>query len=174
MDRDWVRLGQALKTDREQQGLTQQDVAEQLDAGLSSVQAIERGHPYSKPTRIIRAYASLLNWTDGSIDQVLAGGEPNHVHYGSAHATAAKASPDVDLDDQRLPLRIVHELKDDGELLDTAVIRIGDKGRAVIVVKGEPGVTAEELLEELRVWNRTRKQLESPDAAEPPADAEGS
>ncbi|MFC8124693.1 helix-turn-helix domain-containing protein [Streptomyces sp. NPDC057302] len=174
-DRDWVHLGRALKTDRKRQGLTQEEVADRLTAGLSSVQAIERGQEYTKPTRTIRAYASLLHWTEDSVDQVLAGGDPNHVHHVSAHMTAAKQGrADVDLEDQRLPLRIVHELSDDGELLDTTVIKIGERGRAVIVVKGEPGVSPDELVEELQAWARARARLESGDATEPPAATDGS
>lgn len=172
-DRDWVRLGQALKTDRQRQGLTQEEVAQRLSAGLSSIQAIERGHPYSKPTRTTRAYADLLQWTAGSVEQVLGGGDPNHVHQGAVALTAAKQAPaDIDFEDKRLPLRIVHELSDDGELLDTTVIKIGEKGRAVIVVKGEPGVSPDELVEELQAWARARARLESGDAAEAPATAE--
>ncbi|MFZ3569924.1 helix-turn-helix domain-containing protein [Streptomyces sp. BH097] len=171
MDRDdWALLGATLKRDRRRQGLTQQEAADALDAGLSSIQAIERGHEYSKPTRTIRQYAALLHWTDGSVEQVLGGGERTLIHAEAPDSTPA----DADLEDRRLPLRIVHELSDDGELLDTAVIKIGEKGRAVIVVKGEPGVAAEELLEELRAWNRKRASLEEGDATEPPAAAEGS
>lgn len=174
MDRDWVRLGSALKSDREAQGFTQKEVAQHLDASVSSIQVIERGQSFSKPTRTIRKFAELLAWTDGSVDQVLAGGDPNHVHHGSAHMTAAKPPADVDFEDQRLPLRIVHELKDDGALLDTSVIKIGAKGRAVIIVKGEPGVSPDELVEELQAWARTRARMESADATEAPETAEDS
>lgn len=174
MDRDWVRLGAALKTDREAQGFTQKEVAQDLDASVSSIQVIERGHAFGRPTRTIRRYAELLRWTDSSVEQVLAGGDPNHVHYGSATATMREAATDAELDDQRLPLRIVHELKDDGALLDTTVIKIGEKGRAVIVVKGDPGVTPDELVEELRAWAEARARLEKGGSTEPSAAADGS
>ncbi|MFI5664635.1 hypothetical protein [Streptomyces sp. NPDC051684] len=140
---------------------------------MSTIQSIERGHEFGKPTRTIRAYAKLLNWADGSIEQVLSGGNPSHEVHGAA-ALNVQASMDADLDDKRLPLRIVHELSDDGTLLDTAVLKIGDKGRAIVVVKGEPGVSAEELVEELRAWDRSRARLESGDDTDPPAAANGS
>lgn len=175
MDRDWVRLGSALKSDREAQGFTQKEVAQHLDASVSSIQVIERGQSFSKPTRTIRKFAKLLAWTDGSVDQVLAGGDPNHVTAsGSASASVREVPADAEFDDQRLPLRIVHELKDDGALLDTSVIKIGAKGRAVIIVKGEPGVSPDELVEELQAWARTRARMESADATEAPETAEDS
>lgn len=175
MDRDWVRLGKAFRTDRERQSLRQKDAAAALGVGLTSIQDIERGHEYTKPTLTIRAYANLLGWVPESVDTVLAGGNISHTAAEAPPASSASESlADADIGGQRLPLRIVHELSDEGELLDTAVIKIGDKGRAVIVVKGEPGVSAEELLEELRVWSRTRKQLESPADTEPSAVADGS
>lgn len=176
-DHDWARLGTALKRDREQQGMTQEDVTEQLDASLSSIQAIERGQEYRKPTRIIRQYAGLLHWAAGSIEEVLGGGERTLIHAGGSGpppSSQSEAPADAEVDDRRLPLRIVHELSDEGELLDTAVIRIGEKGRAVIVVKGEPGVSADELLDELRAWNRKRASLEGGDDSESQATAEGS
>lgn len=176
-DLDWAHLGAALKTDREQQGLTQKEVAEGLEVSVSSIQVIERGQSFSKPTRTIRKYADFLNWTERSVDEVLAGGSANHIVYRPGQVEAmGQASPrpaEAELDDQRLPLRIVHELSDDGALLDTTVIKIGKKGRAVVVVKGDPGVTPDELVEELRAWADARARLES-DATEPPAAAEGS
>jgi DNA-binding XRE family transcriptional regulator len=176
MDRDWARLGAALKADRERQGHTQKTAARALSAALTSIQEIERGHEYTKPTRTIRAYAQMLGWTEGSVEQVLAGGAPDYLRTDTPPTDAAvhEAPADTDFDDKRLPLRIVHELSDEGELLDTAVIKIGEKGRAVIVVKGEPGVSADELLDELRAWNRKRASLEGEDGPDSSAAAEGS
>ncbi|WP_338699133.1 helix-turn-helix transcriptional regulator [Streptomyces sp. Q6] len=161
MDRDWVRLGNAFRTDRERQSLKQKDVAAALGAALTSIQDIERGHKYTKPTRTIRAYATLLGWSPDSVDSVLAGGDVSRA--AAAPAPADERPADTDIDGRRLPLRIVHELGDEGELLDTAVLKVGDKGRAIIVVKGDPGVTADELIEELRAWQRSRARLESGD-----------
>ncbi|WP_327655738.1 helix-turn-helix domain-containing protein [Streptomyces sp. NBC_00483] len=174
MDRDWKRLGKALKADRESQGLTQPDVVDALESSLSTIQAIERGQEYGKPTRAIRSYARLLNWTDGSVEQVLSGGDPNHVVYATASLGGGKAPADVDLDDKRLPLRIVHELKDDGALLDTTVIKVGDHARAVIVVKGDLDATAEEIEAALKAWRATQSQLQSPADGESPSAADGS
>lgn len=174
MDRDWKRLGKALKADRESQGLTQPDVVDALESSLSTIQAIERGQEYSKPTRAIRSYAKLLNWTDSSVEQVLSGGDPNHVVYATASLGGAKAPADDDLDDKRLPLRIVHELKDDGALLDTTVIKVGNHARAVIVVKGDLDATAEEIEAALKAWRATQSQLQSPADGESTSAADGS
>jgi|SRR5881392_1221064 len=176
MDRDWKRLGRALKADRESQGRTQQHVVDALESSLSTIQAIERGQEFGKPTRTIRSYAKLLNWTDGSVEQVLSGGDPNHVVYATATASlgGANAPADDDLDDKRLPLRIVHELKDDGALLDTTVIKVGDHARAVIVVKGDLDATAEEIEAALKAWRATQSQLQSPADGESTSAADGS
>lgn len=168
-DRDWVRLGNAFRADRERQRRTQKEVATALGAAKTSIQDIERGHEYTKPTRTIHAYAELLGWTRDSVDSVLAGGDESHGHGSASPAparlqasgeAAREALADVELDGQRLPLRIVHELSDDGALLDTTVIKIGEKGRAVIIVKGDPGVTPDELVDELRAWAEARARLE--------------
>jgi transcriptional regulator with XRE-family HTH domain len=152
MDRDWKRLGRALKADRESQGRTQQHVVDALESSLSTIQAIERGQ------------------------QVLSGGDPNHVVYATATASfgGANAPADDDLDDKRLPLRIVHELKDDGALLDTTVIKVGDHARAVIVVKGDHDATAEEIEAALKAWRATQSQLQSPADGESTSAADGS
>ncbi|MER7734162.1 helix-turn-helix transcriptional regulator [Streptomyces erythrochromogenes] len=154
MDRDWARLGKALQAARRASGVTQEQLADELGVGRSAVQLIERGKEFSKPSQTQRAFARRVGWADGSIEAVLAGGEPTV----EAAATPPPAPDDV-LTDSRLPLRIVDELADDGALLDTTVVPLGDDARMVVVVKGKPGASAAELRRDLEKWRAAYQHL---------------
>ncbi|MGW1433088.1 helix-turn-helix domain-containing protein [Streptomyces sp. NPDC002431] len=154
MDRDWVRLGRALAAGRKNAGLTQPDVASRLNVGLSTVQTIERGGTWTKPTPTHRAYARLLNWTDGSVDAVAAGGDPTL----EADAVAPGAEPSAPVPDG-LPLRVAEELAS-GPLLDTMVIRLPGGGQAVVVARGKEGGSPEEIQAALEAWRRAQPQLQ--------------
>ncbi|KKZ74891.1 helix-turn-helix domain-containing protein [Streptomyces showdoensis] len=160
MELDWKRLGKALKAARMAPGvdLTQEEMAEDLGLGRSVIQLIEGGNEYKKPTPSIRAYAARVGWAEGSIETVLAGGQPSLVgEEGSRRAPRPEvADPAVDAG---LPVRIVHELKGRGELLDTAVIPLGDGGSMVVVVKGKPGASPEEIARNLEAWREAHGQL---------------
>ncbi|MEU0634361.1 helix-turn-helix transcriptional regulator [Streptomyces sp. NPDC005989] len=153
MDRDWVRLGRALAAGRKQAGLTQPDVASRLGASLSTVQAIERGGDWTKPTPTIRAYARLLGWTDGSVETVATGGEPTLEADAGARAEPSAPVPDG------LPLRVAEELAA-GPLLDTMVIRLPGGGQAVVVARGKEGGSPEEIQAALEAWRRAQPQLQ--------------
>ncbi|MFJ6348596.1 helix-turn-helix domain-containing protein [Streptomyces sp. NPDC092046] len=157
---DWKRLGKALKAARRAPGvdLTQEEIAEELGLGRSVIQLIEAGNEYRKPTPSIRAYASRVGWVDGSIERVLAGGHP--VLVGADEESRAGQADAADpTADAGLPVRIVHELKGRGELLDTAVIPLGDGGSMVVVVKGKPGASPEEIARNLEAWREAHGQL---------------
>src|SRR5688572_10212326 len=84
MTLDWQRLGQALKATRSKTRdargakLTQEQAAVELGVSRSVIQNIERGIGFDKPTPTIREYARRLGWAEGSVDRVLAGGDPAH------------------------------------------------------------------------------------------------
>lgn len=158
MDHDWTRLGKALRAARNAlpDELTQEQLAEALGVGRSVIQLIEGGNEYKKPTSTIRQYAQYVGWADGSIERVLAGGEP--VMRGAVEEKPAPA-PVVD---PALPRRIVHELKE-GDLLDTAVIPLGDGANMVVVVKGRPGASEEEIRRDLEAWREAQDQLQELD-----------
>lgn len=125
---DWTALGQALRAARESAGLRQVDVAKRLDVGESTVQSIERGQQFNKPTRTIRAYAAELGWSSGAVERVLAGGEPI-VEEAVHRPDLTPFEPTAALSDSGLPLRIVADLTDNGPLLDTVVISLPGAGR---------------------------------------------
>ncbi|MBX9425495.1 helix-turn-helix domain-containing protein [Streptomyces lateritius] len=155
MDLDWTRLGKALRDARRAAPvpLTQEEMAEALGVGRSVIQLIEGGNKYKKPTHSMRAYAARVGWEEGSIERVLAGGEPT-----LKGATPPAPTPDVPAE-TGLPLRIVHELKGRGDLLDTAVIPLGDDASMVVVVKGKPGASVEEIERSLEAWREAQGQL---------------
>lgn len=167
MDLDPVRLGAALKATRlsRKPRLTQEAVASTLDVSRATVQNIERGVGATKATPTIRAYAQLLGWTPASVDRVLAGGEPSLAGAEGGDVAAIPPEP------SRLPLRIVDELADEGALLDTAVIPLGADASMVIVVKGRPDASPEEIRAALEAWRRAQPQLRELSTGQPQSPA---
>ena len=163
MDPDWTRLGKALQAARRAPsiGLTQEEMAVALGVGRSVIQLIEGGKEYKKPTPAMRTYAARVGWAEGSVERVLAGGDP--ILTGQLEteppAKADQEAPAESAADAGLPLRIVHELKTRGDLLDTAVIPLGDGASMVVVVKGKPGASQEEIARNLEAWREAQGQL---------------
>lgn len=150
MDRDWARLGKALKAARQAMGITQEELAAELGVSRSVVQGIERGKSHSKPSLTMRAYARRAGWTADSIEEVLVGGEPSSAPQSEAVAAEPPSG---------LPLRIVDELSDDGALLDTVVVPLDGDARMVVVVKGKPGASPEEIRRNLEAWRSAHQHL---------------
>lgn len=148
MGQDWGRLGKALAGARAAAGWTQAELAERIGVTRTAVQSVERGVKRAKVTGTMRSYAHVVGWSETSIEQVLAGGEPVH---GGAEAAG------------ELPLRIVEALRAEGPLLDAAVLNLPDnedpQGRIVVVVKGRPDITPDQLKQALSAWERTHDAL---------------
>lgn len=155
MDLDWDRLGTALQAARQaiEPELTQDDLAVELGVGRSTIQNIERGQAFKRPTPTIRTFARRVGWTDDSVDRVLAGGEPQ-----LTDRTPEPADPHLSTG-PALPLRIKHELAGEGELIETVVIPLGDGASAVVVVKNPPDATPEQRQRNLDAWLRMQAQL---------------
>jgi transcriptional regulator with XRE-family HTH domain len=132
---DWVRLGRAFAEARDARGLTQVEVAAQIGVSRGPIQAIERGEDVKKPTGTMRSYARLLDWTDDSIEQVLAGGEPTLAEVVPAEADAAPEPEAADVIAPRsgLPL-VVREIMDSGEIWDTTISHVTEGGADVRVI----------------------------------------
>ncbi|MEU7032668.1 helix-turn-helix transcriptional regulator [Streptomyces sp. NPDC046237] len=158
MDRDWTRLGKALQAARRALGVTQEEMANALGVGRSVIQLIEGGNEYKKPTASMRTYATRVGWADGSIERVLAGGEPIQAAAGAPAAEPGRTADENPVE-TGLPVRIVHELKSRGDLLDTAVIPLGDGASMVVVVKGKPGASVDEIERNLEAWREAQGQL---------------
>jgi DNA-binding XRE family transcriptional regulator len=172
MEQKWLRLGRALAQARKQASLTQNGVADAIGVTRSPIQAIERGDEVAKVTGTMRSYARLVGWTDDSIDAVLAGGEPTHLRVEDLEREGAQVRTGAD----DLPLRIIDELGE-GQLLDTTVLDLtpgGSGARMIVVVRGAPEASAEEIRRDLMAWRRAQRHLQNLGDAgddEPPAQA---
>lgn len=156
MDQDLARLGAALKATRlsRKPKLTQDSVAAALGISRGTVQNIERGTGFVKVTPTIRAFAQLVGWKPGSIERVLAGGEPVPGEHGDEVEQPSPA------ESSRLPLRIQDEIEGDRPLVDTRVIPLGDGTNMVVIVTGKENPTREERQRNLERWERAQEHLE--------------
>ncbi|MFE3855231.1 helix-turn-helix domain-containing protein [Streptomyces griseorubiginosus] len=142
MASDWARLGEKLKSSRIARGMEQQQVAAAIGVKRGAVRNIEQGN-IAKLTPTVRAYGALVGWTDGSVEAVLAGGDPTLAEGGAARTDGATSD---------LSLHVQESLRR-GPLLESRVQEVTTPaGRvlATIVLRGDEGLTPEELLEALR------------------------
>lgn len=159
MDRDWARLGAALRAAREDLGLEQQQVAEQIGVGRGALRNVEIGD-VSRITPTVRTYARIVGWTDASVDEVLAGGSPTPKQLDDVTETATVEG----VAPEELPLRIKAALAA-GSLLDAQVIDLpsaeGEEAEAqmIVIVKGRGDATPEQIRKALLQWERTEAQL---------------
>jgi transcriptional regulator with XRE-family HTH domain len=142
MASDWARLGEKLKTSRIARDMEQQQVAAAIGVKRGAVRNIEQGN-IAKVTPTVRAYATHVGWADGSVEQVLAGGDPVLAEGEVARADGVVSD---------LSLHVQESLKR-GPLLESRVQEVttpAGRVRATIVIRGDEGLTPEELLEALR------------------------
>lgn len=158
-DQDWDRLGRAFAQGREEAHLTQVEAAERLGVSRGPIQNIERGRTGgqrpSKVTGTMRSYARLLGWADGSIERVLAGGEPEEA------PTPAPAEPEQHpLSD--LSPDVQMELRS-GRTLGSQVLHLGppeSDARVIVVLKGGEDITEEQMEEIMQDWRKRRRHLQ--------------
>lgn len=143
MDRDWAKLGEAVRHARKSAELKQDELAAAVNVSRATIQAIERGDSFKKITHTHRAIAAHFGWDPGSIEATLAGGEPSPAEASAD--TAPPAFNGVASAPEDLPLRIKAALAD-GPLVDAAVIALptedGDEdpdAQMVVIVRGRRG-----------------------------------
>lgn len=161
MEMDWVRLGRELAQAREHRGERQTDVIRALGIGRSTLQKIESGHPYSKVQPAHHMYARHVGWSESSVSDVLAGGDPSPTAVPSTEVGAGDPLSEMPL--------AVRQALSEGELIDTRTLTVpvGDGHlTATIVVRGDPEGSEEDLREQLLAWRRRAAQLDHL-AAEP-------
>lgn len=76
--KDWPRLGRHIRRARIEQGMEQRDLADATRLSVTTVSNYERGREPARG-RVPVGYYEIeraLNWAPGSVDAVLAGGEP--------------------------------------------------------------------------------------------------
>ncbi|MFE3678802.1 helix-turn-helix domain-containing protein [Streptomyces griseus] len=163
MSRDWVRLGHAIEAARDAKGMTQVALAVAADVSESTIQNLEAGKARVRQPPSVKKVEAALGWTPGSADAVLAGGDP----------TTATPGPREDVpqagDQPGLPLRIIQELSD-GPLLDTTVLPLSGDSRMVIVVKGTPDASPEQIRRDLTAWAKAQSALQNLDHEPDPSD----
>ncbi|MEU2996821.1 helix-turn-helix transcriptional regulator [Streptomyces sp. NPDC006995] len=145
-----ARLGAALKATRlaRRPKLTEERAAREAGFSRATLQNIEKGIASARVTPTIREYARHLGWAEGAIERVLAGEEPRMApdtadQAETPDAKASTAPPPKE--GPPLPLRVVDAIESEGALVDTALIPLGDDATMVLLVKGRPGATADEV-----------------------------
>lgn len=162
MDDRWARLGRALAASRRAQNLTQADVAAAAGVGLATIQGIERGTQVKDATPSMRVYASIVGWAAGSIEDVLAGREPTPVARQTEATTGATT--------EGLPLRVARALTE-GTTLDTTIVPLSPGAEMVVIVKGKPSATPDEIRAALLAWEEREGHLDRlGDVADEPSD----
>ncbi|MFH8380686.1 helix-turn-helix transcriptional regulator [Kitasatospora sp. NPDC018058] len=162
MDRDWGRLGRAVKAARQDSGMTQDDLAKAVGVGLSTVQTLERGsRSYAKVNATHKAIAKAVGWTEDSVEAVLAGGNP------TIQGRHGDVTPSVEAEGE-----VVDELLDEltgrvraallgGRVADATAIALDtpDEGDVVIIWKeGETrDLTPEERRKLQKKWSRLQR-----------------
>ncbi|RAJ54920.1 helix-turn-helix protein [Streptomyces sp. KhCrAH-43] len=156
MSRDWVRLGHAIEAARDAKGMTQVALAEAADVSESTIQNLEAGKERVRQPPSVKKVEAALGWAPGSADAVLTGGEPTPLSADS-NSDAPQAG-----DQTGLPLRIIQELSD-GPLLDTTVLPLSGDSRMVIVVRGTPDASPEQIRRDLLAWAKAQSVLQELD-----------
>lgn len=153
MDHAWPALATAIAARREAIPLTQDELAEAMNVGRSTVQKLENPRTtYTKIQPIHREVAYQLGWTRGSIEQVLAGGEPT---LRADEVAAASAAPGASMP-SGTPQRIRRALTG-GEAIDTELIPIdedSDSGLVMMIKQGDKELAEDKMDQVMRRWVR--------------------
>jgi DNA-binding XRE family transcriptional regulator len=160
MNEHWERLGCLLKEAREARDLTQVALGEAIGVKRAAVGNIEAGAS-RRVTPTLRAYARHVGWTDSSIDDVLAGGEPSMerptVETVGQPREDGRWGPLA-----RVPERLVQELID-GVVVDTDVLDLTPDGSAAVLmlVIERDGLNRDpqQVAEDLRAWSRKQREI---------------
>jgi transcriptional regulator with XRE-family HTH domain len=164
MDDEWVRLGAAVREAREALGLKQAQLGEAVGVGATTIANIERARTRAI-TSTLRSVARVLGWPSDGIETLLAGGE----------LPAPSDDVDIVLRDgqgetrtlqmktygapEGMPLRVARALAE-GATLDTTIVPLGPGADMVVVVKGKPTASPEELRAALLAWEQREGHLD--------------
>ncbi|MGW3491952.1 helix-turn-helix domain-containing protein [Streptomyces sp. NPDC001054] len=147
MTRDWTRLAKAVEARRKTLGLSQVQLADKAGVSESTVQNLEAGHRRTRMPTSLPGVERALGWAPESAASILTGGEPTPLPEPAPEAP-------------KLPLRIQQELAD-GQLIDATVLDLapGSGAKMIVVVKGEPDASPEEIRTSLLAWARAQEAL---------------
>lgn len=154
MSHDWERFGKALQAAREAKGMAQTELGDAVGVSRSTVQAIERGKSFKKPTPTVRSLARAVGWTDDSVDTVLDGGEPTL----AGAAPPPEAAPQTESGTPP-PLRLIDATGNDAALVGTTRIPIPGGGSVTVTVEGDPAQSPRQRRKNLEAWRRIQDVL---------------
>ena len=173
MTSKWARLGQKLKSARTARGIGVLEATTAIGIKRGALYNIEKGE-ITRVTPSVKTYAHLVGWTEDSVEAVLDGGEPTMRGEGQAERSATDHGSLLDRDgnprdvapsaSHQMPTDLsvrIQQALGEGPLLDARVAEVTTPTglvRATIVIRGESGVSAEDLLaalESVRVDVRT-------------------
>ncbi|MBT2467780.1 helix-turn-helix domain-containing protein [Streptomyces sp. ISL-66] len=150
MDRDWKRLGRAIKAQRDHLGLARQDdLAAAAGVNRQTIQSLEAGKERTRMPASISKVEKALSWEPGTAARILS--EP------SSEGPAPRFA-------EGMPLRVAQELSD-GQVFETEVLDLtlpGSKSRLVVVFKHDSeaaDMAPSELRAALREWTRIQRAL---------------
>lgn len=169
MDLDWGRLGKAVAAARREEGLTQAELASRAGLGRSAVQGIERGRSFSSPQPSHRLVAHALGWAHGSVEAVLAGGEPAAAPDRPSDAprlesvqqlSPVEAGVDALLDD--LTARVKGALLG-GQVADATAVPMGEDGSVVLIWKAgaDQELSTAQQRELEKKWSRIQRAAQN-------------
>lgn len=156
MDGDWLRLGGVIRAARKRKGLSQVRLGDAIGVKRTVIQTIERGHEFQSVTATLRDIERILEWGQGSIEHILDGGDPLPSdtpgnRYYTKHARQDSGG--------ELPVRISRALTE-GTTLDTAILPLSPNTEMVVVVKGKPNATHDQIMAALTAWEEKGGYLE--------------
>lgn len=156
MNRDWKRLGDAIKARREELGMMrQQDLADAADVSRQSVQSLESGNSgkgWKRTPTSLDPVREALGWESGAVARYLTPAPPE-----AQNAAAPRLA-------EGMPARVVQELSA-GQVVDTEVVELGLPGlpfKFVGILKQDasaPDVTPEEMQRALQAWSRVQRAM---------------
>lgn len=170
MERDWARLASRLAAARRATGKSQGAVAAELGIGRSSIQTLEnQAHAYRKILPMHRLAATYYGWADGSVERVLAGGEPI-LQDGTVSARpdgsdeTFAAAPGEQPGQEAFEIltagmsdRAVEAMQR-GRTIDTRVVDVSAGAAAVLIFKaGASDASPEEKARYMRQWDALQK-----------------
>lgn len=121
---DFPRLAQAIRERASALGWKQRDLIQHTHISRGTVQTLWRGVEVPLPNSATKnALEDALGWERGSVDEVLAGGEPR-IRVPSRERQSSSSR----MDGTRLPLRVQLEMAK-GQLLDYDILEFDVAGK---------------------------------------------
>lgn len=160
--RDWTRLGRAIRSTREERGLTQNALATTAGVARQTLRSLEAGEDRSRIPPSLSKVESALGWPSGHAMRILEGKE-------EPPATPAQAATAYD----GMPLRVIKELTD-GQLLDSEVVDLtkpGSKSRLVVFYMSDApaaDMDPNQLRAEIEEWTRVQRAMRRIAESDPP------